>query len=171
MWHNEGRTLFTSSLPQALRKNGDEINATTLAHEIIAEWPKCNTTPAPDSGILTNRIEQKCKMRKDLKMLKEVFIVLENADMTEGRGPMVPTGYSFTTEEAAIEYCKMQQGVMGVKNDTVVKYRSTVVINDHEIRKIKVFENIKDIEEVQLKELKEIALSKLTNEEKSILGL
>ena len=101
----------------------------------------------------------------------EVFVVLKNSDMTEGRGPMSLIGHAFTTEEAAIEYCKTQEGVMGVKDDKVSRYENVTIINSHEIRKIQVYENIENTEEYKLNELKKIALSKLSEDEKSVLGL
>jgi hypothetical protein len=46
--------------------------------------------------------------------MKYVYLVYKNADMTEGRGPMVLDSV-WGTEEDAWEYADNQEGVMGRK--------------------------------------------------------
>lgn len=44
--------------------------------------------------------------------MSQVYFVLNNADSTEGRGPMVPVA-CFTSFDKALEFLSKQPGVMG----------------------------------------------------------
>lgn len=88
-----------------------------------------------------------------------------NADMTEGRGPMIPS-YAFLHREHAAAYIDAQEGVMGYRAKwTEQEY------GDWRMKKIEVLECNYDESEQRKKELKNQALNKLTQEEKEILGL
>lgn len=88
-----------------------------------------------------------------------------NADMTEGRGPMIPS-YAFLHREHAAAYIDAQEGVMGCR----AKW-SEQEYGDWRMKKIEVLECNCEESEQRKKELKNQALNKLTQEEKEILGL
>jgi hypothetical protein len=63
-------------------------------------------------------------------LTRETWVVYRNADFTEGRGPMVPTGETFATEDAAWEAVGNRGGVQGCTADGArwgpfVKQRAT----------------------------------------------
>lgn len=77
--------------------------------------------------------------------MKKVYIILKNADMTEGRGPMVLTGEAFTDLERAKTHIEKQVGVMGIGGGKARQYSGwqesgTWCANDHEVRTIEVIE-------------------------------
>lgn len=85
--------------------------------------------------------------------MQKVYIVMRNADQTEGRGPMYPTGYGFTSAVVASQLVN--------PND---------YIRD-EINEITIFDNLNDFKAWRNADLRERALNKLTREEKAVLGL
>lgn len=87
--------------------------------------------------------------------MKIIYVARENADSTEGRGPMVPIAHFLKKEDA--ELAARGRGVMGY--------------GDGDVKVIPVFESIKDWKDNKKEELRQQALAKLTTEEKRALGL
>ena len=94
-----------------------------------------------------------------------VYAAYCNADMTEGRGPMI-IDLVFVKEEDAKDYINDQPGVMGRK----VKW-SNKSYGDWIIRPIIVLNHSVIDKKKKQEQLKENALNKLTREEKAALGL
>lgn len=90
-----------------------------------------------------------------------IFLARRNADMTEGRGPMV-NDKAFVTHHMACNYIDKQQGVMGRKGPF-----SNQPMGDWDVQTIPVYGRIPEPKEI----LRAQALSKLTKEEKEVLGL
>lgn len=92
-------------------------------------------------------------------MLK-IYLVKENFDLTEGRGPM-RTIAAFTNqkdaEHYAIKYCR---GVMGTK-PTILE----------SVEELHVAESLYEMVNIKLTVLREQALRKLSSEEQEALGL
>ncbi len=85
---------------------------------------------------------------------KYMYGVYKNADMTEGRGPMIPVAF-FTTTELAMDFCESKRGIMGREapsgNWAKEKY------GDWEVRPILLCDSLEAVEEVakRKKELRE----------------
>lgn len=47
---------------------------------------------------------------------KYIYAAYKNADMTEGRGPMIPVAF-FTTEKLAMDFCEGKRGIMEAELD------------------------------------------------------
>jgi len=90
-----------------------------------------------------------------------VYQTMRNSDMTEGRGAMVPD-LCFSSRALAAEYIDQQPGVMG----RVAKW-SQDNFGDWMIVAIEVLNTVPSSEE----KIRRKALSKLTAEEKRVLGL
>lgn len=95
------------------------------------------------------------------------FEVMGNTDTTEGRGPMKVVA-RFRTREAAVTYVKSplyaKWCVMGYLSNNDEKYsikEATLTILD----------SIEELEAAEREQLKILALSKLTKEERAALGL
>ena len=96
------------------------------------------------------------------------FQVLKQADMTEGKGGMVPV-ITFLDEEDAWKYTNGKAGVMGCRPSSG-SWR-TERYGDWRVRSIQIFESLEEAGVVERAELREKALAKLTPEERAILGL
>jgi len=94
-----------------------------------------------------------------------VWVARRNADMTEGRGPMVLDSI-WANEEIAAEYIDAQPGIMGVNRKW-----STENTGSWEIERIRVFTNVKDMADIKREKLKNQALQKLSKAEREALGL
>jgi hypothetical protein len=95
----------------------------------------------------------------------KIYLTYRNADMTEGRGPMVPD-LAFTELDLANEYIDEQLGVMGRK----VKW-SLDKYGDWIVKELEVLnQSVKSTREKK-ETLKASGLSKLTPGEKEALGL
>lgn len=96
--------------------------------------------------------------------MRTIWMTRKNADMTEGRGPMVDVA-AFSKESDARNFIDGKPGVMGrVLNWSKEKY------GDWEADPITVYDTISEYEDDHTKLLKEKALAKLTSEERRILG-
>jgi hypothetical protein len=95
----------------------------------------------------------------------KIWQTYRNADDIEGRGPMVPD-YAFLHKEHADRYIDEQPGVMGLRGQW-----SQQKFGDWSVKAIEVFDF--DVIEAGLEKVKlrSKALSKLTPEEKLVLGL
>lgn len=94
-----------------------------------------------------------------MKLFKEeCYEAFTNSDLNEGRGSKVTIGYFKKSTDA--ERAVKGKGVMGTDGD--VKYTTLTV---------KVFENYQEYTAENVIRTREIALSKLTKEEKLVLGL
>lgn len=95
----------------------------------------------------------------------KIYQTFRNADDVEGRGPMIPD-LAFLHYEHAAEYVDSQPGIMGRKGKwSEDKY------GDWYIREVEVLEyNVVEAKE-RKERIKEEALSKLTDEEREVLGL
>jgi hypothetical protein len=88
--------------------------------------------------------------------MKTVYVATRNQDSCEGRGPMVPIGYFYTKSEA-LKAAK-GQGVMG--------------IGDGEVNEFPIWESFEEFRSYNKDaEIKKRALSKLSTEEKRVLGV
>lgn len=96
----------------------------------------------------------------------EYFEVLGHSDTTEGRGPLIGAA-RFSTRAAAVEFVKSKEYskwcVMGFQSVQDERYIKNV--------KLVILDSVKEFKFLQNENLKEIALSKLTREEKEVLGL
>jgi hypothetical protein len=90
-----------------------------------------------------------------------VYCVYRNADMTEGRGPMLLDSI-WASKELAEDYMDCQQGVMG-RQERWSKSKS----HDWEVREFSVHSE----KHYPIRIVRERALAKLSVEEKEALGL
>jgi hypothetical protein len=95
----------------------------------------------------------------------KVYMAKRNADMTEGRGPMV-NDLCFLNKEHANEYIDSRSGVMGRKATwSLEKY------GDWEVEEIEVLNySVVDREKQKQARINE-ALAKLSNEDREVLGI
>ncbi len=97
---------------------------------------------------------KKEKLKKELEQLEEVaafkvYVVYENSDTTEGRGPMVPMKNGiFTTEQAAWDSINDKGGIMGRhpsnwgdKPKTWQQYQRDHGYADYQVKEELVFNN------------------------------
>lgn len=95
----------------------------------------------------------------------KIYQTYYNADMTEGRGPMVP-GPAFLHRQHAVEYVDAQPGVMGRRAKwSLEKY------GDWEVRDIEVHEHSLIDAAKERERIKAAALKKLSAVEREALGL
>jgi hypothetical protein len=106
--------------------------------------------------------------------MKHIWVIQKNADMTEGRGPMIFTGIAFTKLEDAKEYISKQYGVMGTKGESpkqLFRDQNIWSANAHEAELVTVYDSLDSFKDDQdcIDKLK--ALNKLSPREKELLGL
>lgn len=89
----------------------------------------------------------------------KIYVTRQNSDLCEGRGPIVNVGY-FTNREVAVYANSKIPGVFGTKNDCSVQ--------EIEVCTAQRIEDLVDFEKDQKRQK---ALSKLTIEERNLLGL
>jgi len=95
----------------------------------------------------------------------KIYQTYYNADMTEGRGPMVP-GPAFLNRQHAVEYIDVQPGVMGRRARwSLEKY------GDWDVREIEVHERSLIDAAKERERIKAEALKKLSPTERAALGL
>lgn len=99
--------------------------------------------------------------------MKIIFLALKNADMTEGRGPMV-TEAAFAKEIDANTFTDKQPGVMGRMSE---KGWSKEKYGDWEVKPLVVFESLEEKIAWDNGKTRRRALAKLTPEERAALGL
>ena len=107
-----------------------------------------------------------------------VFIVMQNLDTTEGRGPMILDAI-FSTEKEALDYVSKRFGIMGRKTELKAMRKAFLSdyqvqgweLNDHDIFETRVFESAEAMEICRKETLRIRALDKLSDEEKEALGL
>lgn len=87
--------------------------------------------------------------------MKTVWLALKNADMTEGRGPMV-TIAAFNEQRDATR-AVTGWGVMGV--------------GDGDVEPLLVYDSFNEYNEKKLMERRNKALAKLTREDREVLGI
>lgn len=97
--------------------------------------------------------------------MKLIFQAYKNADMTEGRGPMVPD-IAFSSKQDAIDYIDRQSGIMGRK----AKW-SQEKYGDWVVKEITVFDSFEEADDFKQGETRRKILAKLTDAELKILGL
>jgi hypothetical protein len=90
-------------------------------------------------------------------MMQTIYIVFENADKTEGRGPMVPVA-CFLNQKHAKKVANMNEpyGHSG---------------QFCEVREFPLCSNVDDYIDAREEKVRRTALAKLTEEEKKLLGL
>lgn len=86
-----------------------------------------------------------------------IYAALQNADLTEGRGPMIPRAH-FTMEDNCHAFLLTLDGIYGSRQGL-------------ECECITVYETLQECPDYQDKVVRAQALSKLTEEEKRVLGL
>lgn len=103
--------------------------------------------------------------------MKKVYIVMKNADFTEGRGPML-FDCAFEHGKDAVEYVSFQEGIYGspqlVQMNTYGHY---AYANGYLIDEVVVHQSIDAMEAAQVALQRQKALAKLTEEEKKLLGI
>jgi hypothetical protein len=92
--------------------------------------------------------------------MQKVYIVLKNADMTEGRGPMFPFTV-FLSKAVAQVFISKQGGVFGGPPDN----------GGWDIKEMEAYGTLEEYNKGKQEALKQSALKKLTREEKEVLGL
>lgn len=98
-----------------------------------------------------------------------IHIAYRNADMSSGDGLMIPDK-AFADEALAHAYTMQQTGVMGRKpGDFAMNNWNS--LGDWEVRPMVVHENMGEVQEVEVIQLRERGLQKLTDEERLALGL
>lgn len=91
----------------------------------------------------------------------KIYLTKVNADLTEGRGPMV-NDLAFVSREYAADYIDNMPGIMGRRAKWSKEKYGDWIIDEIEVREKPYDKNY---------ELKLKALAKLTKEERNILGL
>lgn len=94
-----------------------------------------------------------------------VYLVKYNADMTEGRGPMM-LSCIFSTRAEAEQYIDDKPGVMGIRRKW-----SQQQYGDWIVEEKMVYDSADSIREENKKAVRERALSKLTQEERDALDI
>lgn len=95
----------------------------------------------------------------------KIYQTYRNADMTDGRGPMIPD-LAFLFKKHADEYIDSKQGVMGIWRKWSITEHG-----DWQVREIDVLESsVIDLEKERAR-IREEALCKLTDQEREVLGL
>lgn len=103
--------------------------------------------------------------------MDKVYVVLRNADSTEGRGPMLLHA-AFSDGEEAIKYVEKQGGIFGSKQEVVRgKYGHYASGNGYQIVEQPVYKSGEDIETIEREQLRARALGKLSEEEREVLGI
>jgi hypothetical protein len=97
--------------------------------------------------------------------MDKIFLAYRNADTTEGRGPMV-IDKAFRHRNDALSYIDDKPGVMG----RTAKW-SQEKYGDWKVEEIVVYSNLTEANNFDFDQAKAKALSKLTEDEKRILGL
>lgn len=95
----------------------------------------------------------------------KIWLTRYNADMTEGRGPMV-NGPAFLHQEHAAEYIDAQPGVMGRRAKWSSERYGDWCLQCMEVHETSLIDAEKEREALRAK-----ALSKLTTLEREALGL
>jgi hypothetical protein len=90
-------------------------------------------------------------------MMREIWTAMQNADLTEGRGPMVAKGYFFD-KSVAERVALTLPGVMGIGNGVVDG-------------PVKVYDNYAEWAGEHFAKARATGLAKLTTEERRALGL
>lgn len=99
-----------------------------------------------------------------------IYLAKKNADMTEGRGPMI-VDKAFTDQLVAEEYINGKPGVMG-RRPSDFKPNGTWKLSgmgDWEVESLSVFESIEEMEENSESKIFERAMAKLSEAEKKVL--
>lgn len=100
-----------------------------------------------------------------------VFVVMKNADFTEGRGPML-LHKIFKTGPAAVSYIQKQSGIFGSKQHIDYgKHGYYAYGNGYYVEETVVFDTAEDAEQSNIDKEVEQAMRKLTDREKNLLGL
>jgi hypothetical protein len=86
-----------------------------------------------------------------------IYAALQNADLTEGRGPMIPRAH-FTMENDCNAFLLTLDGIFGSRQGL-------------ECECVTVYEKLLECPDYREEVVRAQALSKLTEEEKKILGL
>lgn len=98
----------------------------------------------------------------------KIYGVYKQKDMTEGRGSMVFV-CCFTKECDAWSYANKQTGIMGRYNGG--DWRSYSGGRDWDVKPLECFQSFEESAKAYENKLRESALSKLSEEEKEVLGL
>lgn len=99
----------------------------------------------------------------------EVFSTYRNSDPTEGRGPMV-LDFTFSDREDAVSYIESSKDPYGrTRSWNGDRY------GDWEIKPVRVLESLAEVPEAdayaERQRIRKIALAKLSDEEKLVLGI
>jgi hypothetical protein len=100
--------------------------------------------------------------------MKTIYATFRNADMTEGRGPMV-LDECFARQSDAETFVNGQTGVMG-RGGPFVGERSTTT-GDWQVKELKVYESLAEYDKLHVNAIRERALNKLSYDERKALGL
>ncbi len=101
-----------------------------------------------------------------------IYQVTENADKTEGRGPMVPVA-AFRNKHDAEHFVDRREGVMGrlPKEGLIAYNRRFGNYLDHAINEVKVWDTLAEYSGENDAAIAKRALAKLTDEERRVLKL
>lgn len=104
-------------------------------------------------------------------MKMKIYVVMMNADFTEGRGPML-FHMAFLHGEHAVEYVASQKGIFDSPQKVEMgKHGYYAYANGYVIKEVELIEDsIIDRQKLR-EEMRQQALNKLSPEEREILGL
>jgi hypothetical protein len=95
----------------------------------------------------------------------KVWATYRNADMTEGRGPMI-LDKVFMEKDDANTYLLQQEGVMGRKPEDEYGWRR---MGDWQVKPLFVMEHLSDGEEYERQQILQSAYTKLSKAERAAL--
>ena len=102
--------------------------------------------------------------------MKKIYIVEQNADFTEGRGPMFFHS-AWSKGEDAIKYVEKQGGIYGSpQNVERDKFGYFAYANGYQIKEVVLLDSLAEFEDAEKIETQKRALNKLTAEERKALG-
>lgn len=171
---------FSVDLLESERGWGQKIDDTVYFHyrenaeNFVKEFNSTNTeTKTPDWYMIALKPKEihAIPSGKKARDMKKIYVVLRNADFTEGRGPMLFHA-AFTSGEEAIKYVANQFGIFGsAQHVERNKYNHYAYANGYQIDEVVLHDNAEAIEENERRIAKDKALAKLTKEEQQLLGL
>ncbi len=103
--------------------------------------------------------------------MRKIYIVYRNSDFTEGKGVML-FHCAFSDGEEAIKYVEKQQGIFGSSQRVERnRYGCYATANGYDIKEATLYEVGDDLEKIESDKKRQVALNKLTAEERTLLGL
>lgn len=103
--------------------------------------------------------------------MQKVYVVMRNADFTEGRGPMLMHSLWLRGPEA-VKFVESQDGIYGSPQRVEMgKYGHYASANGFQIDEKQIFVTLSEYEATADEAVRAAALAKLSPKEKAVLGL